>query len=118
MSSLGRGVWPVLDLQRRTLTMRLMSARLPDGQTGSKMQTKEKRKKGKTVRMKGKELQRNNFALPETRRGVEVKCLYHPACRTFGSPYCQLASQEIFSTCPPPATLTSTTVTPSRVSEP
>lgn len=49
-SSWGRGVRPVrerrLDLQRRTLTMRLMSARLPDGQTGSKMQTEEKRKKG------------------------------------------------------------------------
>lgn len=115
-SSLGRGVQSErerqLDLQRRTLTMRLMSARLPD----SKMQTEEKR--GKTVRTKGKKLQRNNFALPEAPRGVEVECLYHPACRTFGSPYCRLASREIFSTCPLPATLTSTTVTPSRVSEP
>lgn len=69
------------------------------------------------MRTKGTELQRNNFALLQTRRGVEVKCLYHPDCRTFGSPYCQLASREIFSTCPLPATLTSTTVTPSRVSE-
>lgn len=98
--------------------MRLMSARLPDGQTGSKMQTEEERKKGKNSENEGKGTSKNNFALPQTRRGVEVKCLYHPACRTFGSPYCQLTSREIFSTCPPPATLTSTTVTPSRVSEP
>ncbi|XDV18881.1 hypothetical protein PO909_024479, partial [Leuciscus waleckii] len=60
----------------------------------------------------------NMFTRSDTQPGVEVKCLYHPACRTFGSPYCQLTSREIFSTCPPPATLTSTTVTPSRSDQP
>ncbi len=48
-SSLGREVQPErerqLDLQHRTLTMRLMSATLPDRQTGSKMHTEEKRGK-------------------------------------------------------------------------
>ncbi len=56
-SSLGREVQPErerqLDLQHRTLTMRLMSATLPDRQTGSKMQTEEKGEKNSENEGKG-----------------------------------------------------------------
>lgn len=117
MSSLGRGVRPVrerrLDLQRRTLTMRLMSDVLPDGQTGSKMQTDGK-KGEKTVRMKGKDLKETTFLFHRLKLSVFTTLL----AGLLAASIVDSLHGRFFSTCPLPAALTSTTVTPSRVSEP
>lgn len=59
------------------------------------------------MKTKEKKLQRNNsWSCISSMRGS----LYHPACWTFGSPYCQLTSCGIFSSVTLTITLTSTTV--------